>query len=220
MAKSKQKNLKIRVKTAKGRRTSSTAWLRRHINDPYVVLAKEQQYRSRAAFKLIEMNEKFGLLKQANCVVDLGAAPGSWSQAAKRMGSVQKVIAIDLQEMEPIVGVDIIHGDFLEAASQDKIEELMQGEKVDLIMSDMAANSCGDRKTDHLRLVNLVEAAIIFARRNLKQDGCLVAKMLRGECESELIAELKGMFRSVRLFKPKTSYQDSSEIYLVAVGYR
>lgn len=220
MSNLKQKNLKIRVKTAKGRRTSSTAWLKRHINDPFVVTAKEQGYRSRASFKLIEMSEKFGLLKNTGYVVDLGAAPGSWSQVVKRLGSVQKVVAIDLQEMEPIDGVEILHGDFLEADSQAAIEKIMDGRKADLIMSDMAANSCGDRKTDHLRLVNLVEAAIIFAERNMAKNGCFVAKLLRGECEAELLQNLRQMFKVVKLFKPKASYKDSSEIYLIATGYK
>jgi 23S rRNA (uridine2552-2'-O)-methyltransferase len=217
---SKQKNIKTRVRTAKGRKVSSTAWLKRHINDPYVMMAKEQNYRSRAAFKLLEMNEKFGLFKSANSVVDLGAAPGGWCQAVKRSGSVGKVIAIDLQEMEPIQGVDIVHGNFLDEESQNQLESLMNGKKVDLVISDMAANSCGDRKTDHLRLMNLVEAAIIFSNRNLAESGNFVAKMLRGECEAELISHLRLTFHKVRLFKPKTSYQDSSEIYVVALGFK
>jgi 23S rRNA (uridine2552-2'-O)-methyltransferase len=220
MSNIKRKDLQIRVKTAKGRRTSSTAWLQRHINDPYVIMAKEQAYRSRAAYKLLEIHEKFAIFKQAAVVVDLGAAPGSWSQVVKKIGSVQKVVAIDLQEIKPIKGVQIIHGDFLDEGCQKGLEDLLAGQKAEVIMSDMAANSCGDRNTDHLRLMNLVEAALTFSYQNLNINGSLIAKMLRGECESALIASLNKIFKTVRLFKPKASYQDSSEIYLVAIGFK
>jgi 23S rRNA (uridine2552-2'-O)-methyltransferase len=220
MVEIKTRAKKVRVKTAKGRKVGSTAWLKRHINDPYVIMAKENQYRSRAAFKLLEMNTKYHLFEGAKYVVDLGAAPGSWSQALKKHANCKFIIGIDIQEMEPIEGVELVHGDFLDEKTQIILESFLGGNKIDLVVSDMAANSCGDRITDHLRLVNLVEAAIEFSRRNLNIGGNFVAKMLRGECESDLIKELKKDFKEVHLFKPKASYQSSSEIYLLACGFK
>ncbi len=215
--------LKQRVKTAKRRSLSSKLWLERQINDPYVARAKREGYRSRAAFKLIEIDDKHRFLKPGGRVVDLGAAPGGWSQiAAKRVGATEgrgKVIGIDLLEMEPVPGVDFMQLDFLDPSAPDILKEKLGG-LADVVLSDMAANTTGHRKTDHLRIVALVEAAAEFAAEVLAEGGVFLAKVIQGGTENELLAMLKRSFTSVKHVKPQASRADSAELYVLATGFR
>lgn len=215
--------LKQRVKTAKRRSLSSKLWLERQINDPYVARAKREGYRSRAAFKLIEIDDKHRFLKPGGRVVDLGAAPGGWSQiAAKRVGATEgrgKVIGIDLLEMEPVPGVDFMQLDFLDPSAPDILKERLGG-LADVVLSDMAANTTGHRKTDHLRIVALVEAAAEFAAEVLAEGGVFLAKVIQGGTENELLAMLKRSFTSVKHVKPQASRADSAELYVLATGFR
>jgi len=205
--------LKEKVKKKK-LSNSSKKWLERQLNDPFVHKAKAEGYRSRAAYKLMEIQEKYRLIKKNMIVVDLGAAPGGWSQIAlEALRDSGKVYAIDLLEMPPIHGVEFFQGDFNDIA--DKIDG-----KVDVILSDMAASACGIKSIDHLRLMTMLEEVFEFAKSHLKNDGCLVAKVLRGGTESKLLAELKKAFKKVTHFKPKSSRAESSEIYVVAQGFR
>ena len=209
---------KQHVKTAKGRKISSTHWLSRHINDPFVQLAKEKGYRSRAAFKLIEVIDKFAILQKVNSIVDLGCAPGSWLQVLRERLPKAKIVGIDLQEVSPIAGVEFIKGDFLEEESFKRLEDLCN-EKVQLVISDMAPASSGYQEVDHLRHMALVEMAVEFCKSHLREDGAFVAKIIRGRDDQALIKELKLLFATVKLFKPKASYKDSSEIYVVALRF-
>jgi 23S rRNA (uridine2552-2'-O)-methyltransferase len=217
------RSLKQRVKTAKKRTVSQTRWLERQLNDPYVAMAKRQGYRSRAAFKIIELNEKFKLFKPGGRIVDLGAAPGGWSQiAAKAVGSEKgrgKVIGIDLLDIEPIAGVDFEVMDFLDPDAPDRLKDKLGGE-ADVVMSDMAANTTGHKKTDHLKIVAIAELAAEFAREVLASGGAFVAKVLQGGTEGELLANLKRDFAVVKHYKPAASRSDSAELYVVATGYR
>jgi 23S rRNA (uridine2552-2'-O)-methyltransferase len=222
MAKDTTGRLHVQVKTGGKRKLSSKLWLERQLNDPYVAKAKREGYRSRAAFKLIEIDDKYRFLKSGMTVVDLGAAPGGWSQiAAKRVGSPDKgkVIAIDLLEMGEIPGVSFAQLDFLEADAPDKLLAMMGG-SADVVMSDMAANTTGHRKTDQLRIIGLVEAAALFASEVLNRGGTFLAKVFQGGAEAELLAQLKRDFASVRHVKPASSRQDSSERYVLATGFR
>jgi 23S rRNA (uridine2552-2'-O)-methyltransferase len=219
-AKQQVRSTHARVKTARGRTNSSTRWLQRHINDPYVEMTKKQGYRSRAAFKLLEIDEQFHILKNKACVIDLGCAPGGWLQVARRKcRDGATIIGIDLKEIEAIEGTHIICGDFYDDDSIAKIKELMPN-KADLIMSDMAANACGNKQTDHLKIMALVEGSLEFARENLAADGDFIAKILRGGYDGELIHMAKRYFRSVKTFKPDSSYSDSAEIFLIARGFK
>ena len=212
----------MRVKRAKGRTLSSKLWLERQLNDPYVALARREGLRSRAAYKLAEIDDKFHLLKPGMTVVDLGAAPGGWSQvAAKRVGAPVKgkVVAIDLLEMGEIQGVDFAQLDFLAEDAPEKLIAML-GDRADLVMSDMAANTTGHRKTDQLRIVGLVEAAALFASEVLKPGGAFLAKVFQSGADAELLAQLKRDFASVKHVKPAASRQDSSERYVLASGYR
>jgi len=215
--------LKQRVKTARKRTASSQRWLERQLNDPYVALAKREGYRSRAAFKLLEIDDKYRLLKPGQRVVDLGAAPGGWAQvAAKRVGSAEgrgRVVGIDLLDIEPLPGVELIRLDFLDPAAPDRLTELLGG-PADVVMSDMAANATGHRKTDHLRIVGLAEAAAEFARSVLAPGGAFLAKVLQGGTEGALLADLKRDFSTVRHVKPAASRSDSAELYVLATGFR
>lgn len=215
--------LKVRVKTARGRTTSSQKWLQRQLNDPYVARAKREGWRSRAAFKLIEMNEKVHILRRGMRVVDLGAAPGGWSQVAARHIGLEegkgKLVAIDLLEMDPVPGVTFAQMDFLDEDAPQRLMAMLDGQ-ADLVMSDMAANATGHRATDHLKIVALVELAAEFAREVLAPGGAFVAKVLQGGTEGSLLANLKRDFAQVRHLKPAASRSDSAELYVLATGFR
>jgi 23S rRNA (uridine2552-2'-O)-methyltransferase len=205
---------------SKNRSQSSKQWLERQLNDPYVARARREGYRSRAAFKLIEIDEKYRILKKGARVVDLGAAPGGWSQvAAKRVGDEGRVIAIDIQDMAAVAGVDFMVLDFLDAKAPDLLKEKLGG-AADVVLTDMAANATGHRKTDHLKIMALVEAAAQFAAQVLKPGGAFLAKVLQGGTEPALLAELKRHFATVRHVKPAASRADSAELYLLATGFR
>ena len=217
------RNLKQRLKTARKRTLSSQKWLERQLNDPYVARAKREGYRSRAAFKLLEIDDRYHLLKPGQRVVDLGAAPGGWSQiAAARVGSLNgkgRVVGIDLLEIEPMPGVEFIQLDFLDESAPGKLIEMLGG-PADVVMSDMAANTTGHKKTDHLRIIGLAEAAIYFAREILAPGGAFVAKVFQGGTENQLLADLKRDFAVVRHVKPAASRADSAELYVMATGFR
>ncbi len=208
---------RTRLKSRRGRSVSSVRWLERQLNDPYVKRAQADGWRARAAFKLIELDERFGLLGQAERVVDLGAAPGSWSQVVLKRRPKASVVGIDLLHVEPMAGLQFVQGDFLAEGMNDTLRELLGGAP-DLVLSDMAANTVGHPQTDHLRTMALVEAAADFAVRTLKPGGTFVAKVLGGGAEGPLVAELKRRFESVRHAKPPSSRKESSETYLVATG--
>jgi 23S rRNA (uridine2552-2'-O)-methyltransferase len=214
------RNLKQRVKTANKRSLSSQKWLERQLNDPYVARAKREGYRSRAAFKLLEIDEKYHILKPGQRVVDLGAAPGGWSQiAARKVGPKGRVVGIDLLPIDPMPGVEFIELDFLDESAPGKLVEMLGG-PADIVMSDMAANTTGHKKTDHLRIMGLAEAAIYFAREILAPGGVFIAKVFQGGTESQLLADLKRDFAVVRHVKPAASRSDSAELYVMATGFR
>jgi 23S rRNA (uridine2552-2'-O)-methyltransferase len=208
-----------RLKTAKGRKVSSTRWLERQLNDPYVKRAKAENYRSRAAYKLLELDERFGLLKGVKTVVDLGIAPGGWSQVVRRRVSQAKVVGIDLLPTDPIEGVAILEMDFMDEDAAEKLKEALGG-PADLVLSDMAANTVGHPQTDHLRTMALVEAGLEFATEVLRPGGAYVAKVLAGGTDAQLLAELKRHFATVKHAKPPASRKDSSEWYVVAQGFK
>jgi 23S rRNA (uridine2552-2'-O)-methyltransferase len=209
-----------RLKDEKRRTLSSRTWLERQLSDPYVLRAKREGLRSRAAYKLTEIDDKYRLLKHGGRVVDLGAAPGGWSEiAAKRVGPTGRVIAIDILDMKPIAGVEFLHLDFLDASAPDRLKAMLGG-KADIVLSDMAANATGHRQTDHLRIMALAEAATPFAREVLAGGGTFVCKVLQGGTEAALLADLKRDFESVRHVKPPASRTDSAELYLLARGFR
>jgi 23S rRNA (uridine2552-2'-O)-methyltransferase len=224
MAKDTTGRLHVQVRTGGKRKHSSKLWLERQLNDPYVAQAKREGYRSRAAYKLIEIDDKFRLLKPGMSVVDLGAAPGGWSQiAAKRVGSAEgkgKVVAIDLLEMGEIPGVTFAQLDFHADDAPDKLRAMLGGRRADVVMSDMAANTTGHRKTDQLRIVGLVEIAAAFAAEILNPGGAFLAKVFQSGADSDLLAQLKRDFASVKHVKPAASRQDSSERYVLAMGFR
>jgi 23S rRNA (uridine2552-2'-O)-methyltransferase len=215
------RDLKVRVRTGKGRTLASKLWLERQLNDPYVARARREGFRSRAAYKLMEIDDKARILKSGAHVVDLGAAPGGWSQvAAARVGAGRgRVVAIDILDMPPLPGVDFLHLDFLNADAPEKLKA-MAGGPVDVVLSDMAANATGHRKTDHLRIVALAEAAALFAREVLKPGGAFLAKVLQGGTEGALLADLKRDFAVVKHVKPAASRSDSAELYVLATGFR
>ncbi|NCO03642.1 MAG: RlmE family RNA methyltransferase [Alphaproteobacteria bacterium] len=208
----------VRVKTAKKRTIASTRWLERQLNDPYVSRAQSEGYRGRAAFKLIEIDEKIGLLKKGMMVVDLGAAPGGWCQVAAKKGC--QVVGLDILEMDELPGVDTIQMDFMDDNAPDKLIEMMKGEKADIVMSDMAPNTIGHRNTDHLRIMMLVEAAYYFAKDVLKEDGTFIAKVRQGGTQNELLAAMKKDFKTIKHIKPPASRKESSETYMIAQGFR
>ncbi|WP_298300975.1 RlmE family RNA methyltransferase [uncultured Erythrobacter sp.] len=208
-----------RVKTAKKRSESSTRWLQRQLNDPYVKQAKTDGYRSRAAYKLIELDEKFGLIRGAKRVVDLGIAPGGWSQVVRAKSPKAEIVGIDLLPTEPIEGVTIFEMDFMDDAAPARLEEALGGAP-DLVLSDMAANTVGHKQTDHLRTMGLVEAGAWFAVETLEQGGAFVAKVLAGGTDAELLKLLKTHFKTVKHAKPPASRKGSSEWYVVAQGFK
>ena len=211
---------RTRVKTAKGRKIGSTRWLERQLNDPYVKKAKDEGYRSRAAYKLIELDERFGLLKGVNTVIDLGIAPGGWSQVVRRKAPKAAVAGIDLLPTDPIDGVAILQMDFMDDDAPARLRATLQAPFADLVLSDMAANTVGHPQTDHLRTMGLVEAALEFATQILRPDGAFVAKVLAGGADNNLVAELKRHFRTVKHAKPPASRKGSSEWYVVAQGFK
>jgi 23S rRNA (uridine2552-2'-O)-methyltransferase len=211
---------KQRVKTAKGRKVSSTRWLERQLNDPYVRKAKAEGFRSRAAYKLLELDEKYGLLKGVKAVVDLGIAPGGWSQVVRRRSPAAKVAGIDLLPTDPIDGVTILEMDFMDDDAPEKLREALGLPEADLVMSDMAANTVGHPQTDHLRTMALVEAGMLFATEMLRPGGAYVAKVLAGGADHNLVAELKRHFATVKHAKPPASRKDSSEWYVIAQGFK
>ena len=216
------RGLKVRVRSGKSRSQSSRSWLERQLNDPYVARAKREGFRSRAAYKLAEIDDKARFLKKGARVVDLGAAPGGWSQvAAKRVAAPGegRVVAIDLLAMDAVPGVDFAQLDFLDPAAPEKLKAMLGG-PADVVLSDMAANATGHRKTDHLKIVALVEAAADFAREVLAPGGTFLAKVLQGGTEGALLASLKRDFASVKHMKPAASRADSAELYLLATGFR
>ena len=208
-----------RVKTGRGRTASSVRWLERQLNDPYVKQARAEGYRSRAAYKLIELDERFGLLKGVKRVVDLGIAPGGWSQVVRKRAPAAAIAGIDLLETEPLEGVTILQMDFMADRAPAELEAALDGPP-DLVMSDMAANTVGHKQTDHLRTMGLVEAAAHFAVEVLAEGGAFVAKVLAGGTDSELLALLKKHFRTVKHAKPPASRKGSSEWYVVAQGFK
>lgn len=220
--------LKVRVKTGKGRTVSQKNWLERQLNDPYVHEAKKLGYRSRAAFKLSEIDDKYKFLKPGGRVVDLGAAPGGWSQvSAQRVKSVDgvgdrqgKVIAIDMHGMDELPGVTIFKKDFYDEDAPDVLIAALGGEKADVVLSDMASHATGHRQTDHINIIALVEAGYDFARQVLKPGGTYLAKVLRGGTEGQLLAMMKIDFATVRHVKPMASRDDSAELFVLATGFR
>ncbi len=215
---------KERVKTAKMRSTSSTKWLQRQLNDPFVMKAKQDGYRSRAAYKIIEIDEKFKIFKKGAKVVDLGAAPGGWSQiAVKKVGEDDEnpnVLAVDILPMGSMFGVKVMTMDFLLDDSEQKIIDALGGVKADIVMSDMAANTTGNPKLDHLKIMTLLELAYDFAKKVMAFNGCFIAKIFQGGTETSLLDQIKKDFTTVKHFKPKSSRQESREYYVIAKGYK
>ncbi len=223
-----QRDLKVKVKSARGRSVSQVRWLQRQLNDPYVKKAQSEGYRGRAAFKILELDDKYGFLKPGVRVVDLGCAPGGWCQvAARRVNALGdkknkpkgSVLGVDLQEVEPVAGAEIYQLDFLEEEADLKVKDWLGG-TADVVMSDMAAASSGHKQTDHLRIISLCEAAAYFAFDVLEEGGTFVAKVLAGGAEGELQKLLKQRFTKVANVKPPASRADSSEKFVVALGYR
>jgi 23S rRNA (uridine2552-2'-O)-methyltransferase len=208
-----------RVRTAKGRKVSSTRWLERQLNDPYVKRARAENYRSRAAYKLLELDERFGLLRGVKAVVDLGIAPGGWSQVVRRKAPQANVVGIDLLPTDPIEGVTILEMDFMDDKAPERLKQALGG-TADLVLSDMAANTVGHQQTDHLRTMALVETGLQFATEVLRPGGAYVAKVLAGGADNDLVAELKRNFGAVKHAKPPASRKDSSEWYVVAQGFK
>jgi 23S rRNA (uridine2552-2'-O)-methyltransferase len=208
------------LKDEKQRTLSSRTWLERQLRDPYVMRAKREGFRSRAAYKLAEIDDKYRVLKVGARVVDLGAAPGGWSEiAVRRVGAEGHVIALDILDMKPIVDVEFLKLDFLDDAAPERLKAMLGG-KVDVVLSDMAANATGHRKTDHLKIVALAEAAAMFAREVLRPGGTFLCKVLQGGTEGELLAGLKRDFATVKHVKPAASRTDSAELYVLALGFR
>jgi 23S rRNA (uridine2552-2'-O)-methyltransferase len=212
------RGLSVSLKTARGRTTASQGWLQRQLNDPYVRAAQAQGYRSRAAFKLIELDERYKLIKKGARVLDLGAAPGGWSQVAMQRGA-GKVVGLDLIEIDPPAGTAFIQGDFQDEGMPERLREMLGGPP-DLVLSDMAPNTTGHSATDHIRIVALAELALHFAMEVLAPGGGFVGKVLQGGSERQLLVPMKKAFATVRHAKPPASRKDSSELYVLATGFR
>jgi 23S rRNA (uridine2552-2'-O)-methyltransferase len=213
------KSGRTRVRTAKGRKIGSTRWLERQLNDPYVKRAKAEGYRSRAAYKLIELDERFHFLRGARHVLDLGVAPGGWSQVVRHKAPGARLVGIDLLPTEPIDGATLLQLDFMDGSAPQRLTDALGG-PADLVLSDLAANTVGHPQTDHLRTMALVEAALDFAGTVLRPGGAFVAKVLAGGADAQLVAELKRKFTSVKHAKPPASRKGSSEWYVVAQGFK
>jgi 23S rRNA (uridine2552-2'-O)-methyltransferase len=210
-----------RLKDEKRRTLSSRTWLERQMKDPYVARAKREGFRSRAAYKLAEIDDKYRLLKPGARVLDLGAAPGGWSEiAARRVGANGRVVALDLLDMKPIPGVEFLKLDFLDQAAPERLKATLGGRNADVVLSDMAANATGHRQTDHLRIMGLAEVAAQFAREVLAPGGAFLCKVLQGGTETTLLSELRRDFATVKHVKPPASRSDSAELYLLAMGFR
>ncbi len=224
MKKNSAHMLAVRVKTAKKRSSASTQWLQRQLNDPYVAMAKQEGYRARSAFKLIELDDKFRFLSAGKRVVDLGAAPGGWTQiAVKRVKSTPDnplVVGLDLLEMAPIAGAKTTQLDFLDDSAPDVLKEMLGGHKADVVLSDMAPNTTGMKDIDHLRIMGLLETAYAFACEILNPEGAFVAKIFQGGTEQNLLNEMKKRFKVVKHAKPPASRKESSEFYVVAMGFK
>jgi 23S rRNA (uridine2552-2'-O)-methyltransferase len=217
---SSTRSLHVRLKTARGRTVSSQRWLIRQLNDPYVQKSKLDGYRSRSAYKLIEIDDKYKILKRGFTVIDLGAAPGGWSQVSlKRVGPQGKVFGIDLTPIEPLEGAHLICGDFSDLEKQAEIKTFLKG-PVHVVLSDMAAPSTGHPQTDHMRIMDLAENAFLFTQEVLGKGGSFIAKVLQGGTEKELLLLLKKHFAKVCHFKPPASRSDSAEMYVIALGFR
>jgi 23S rRNA (uridine2552-2'-O)-methyltransferase len=215
----KSRGGRVRVKTARRRTAASTRWLERQLNDPYVQAARAHGYRARSAYKLIELDAQFGLLKKIQRVVDLGAAPGGWSQVVQELYPHATIVAIDLLEMEPIVGVKMFQRNFLDDDVPDLLHAALGGD-ADIVLSDMAANTVGHQQTDHIRTMALCEAAVDFAATALKPGGAFVAKVFAGGADDTLLARMKKLFATVKHAKPAASRKDSSEWYVIAKGFK
>ena len=208
----------VALRTSRGRTTAQQRWLSRQLNDPYVLAARKQGWRSRAAFKLIELDDRFSLIRPGMRVIDLGAAPGGWAQVAVRRGATE-VIGLDLLPVEPVAGATILQGDFNDPALPDHLQAMLGG-PADLVLSDMAPNTTGHASTDHLRIIALAELALAFAMQVLAEGGCFVAKVFQGGSEKQMLIPMKQAFASVRHAKPPASRKESSELYVVATGFR
>ncbi len=216
-----RKILTVKLKEAKYHSSSSNRWLERQLNDPYVAEAKRLGYRSRAAFKLVQLDEKYKFLSKNKVVVDLGCAPGGWSQiAAERLKGTGKLVGLDILPTEPMDGATFVCQDFTEEGATEKLLDLLGGEKADIVMSDMAANTTGHQQTDHLRTIGLVEAAYAFAKTVLAPGGIFIAKVFQGGAESSLLSDMKKNFAKVGHYKPDASRDKSPETYVVALGYQ
>lgn len=213
-----QRGLTVKLRTARGRTTASQKWLQRQLNDPYVRAAQQQGLRSRAAFKLMELDDKLHLLKPGSRVVDLGAAPGGWSQVAVKRGA-SIVVGVDLLPVDPVSGATLFVGDFNDPLIQQQLRDMLGGTAT-LVLSDMAPNTTGHTATDHLRIVALAELAFLFATEILEPGGAFIAKVFQGGTERSILAPMKRHFSSVRHVKPAASRKESSELYVVATGFR
>lgn len=208
----------VALRTARGRTTAQQRWLNRQLNDPYVAAARKQGWRSRAAFKLIEIDDRFSLIKPGMRVIDLGAAPGGWTQVAVKRGA-ERVVGVDLLPVEPVSGAEVIEGDFTDPDLPDRLKEMLGG-PADLVLSDMAPNTTGHGPTDHMRIMGLAEGALDFAFQVLAEGGGFVAKVFQGGSERQILDPMKQAFASVRHVKPPASRKESSELYVVATGFR
>ena len=213
-----QRNQSIKVKTAKGRKISSTMWLQRQLNDPHAIRAKKEGYFSRAAYKLLDIDSKFHILGKGKIIIDLGSAPGSWTQIALKTNP-KKIIAVDLLQMHELDGVEFILGDFTTEVILEKIFSSLKNNKADIILSDMAPNTSGYKDLDHLKIIDLCEHALEFAKKVLVKDGTLLMKIFQGGKEKLLAEKLRKSFSKVKFFKPQASRKKSTEIFLVAIGF-
>ncbi|MEJ5153657.1 RlmE family RNA methyltransferase [Gluconobacter wancherniae] len=208
----------VALRTARGRTPAQQRWLNRQLNDPYVVAARKQGWRSRAAFKLIEIDDRFTLIHPGTRIIDLGAAPGGWTQVAVKRGA-KHVAGVDLLPVDPVAGAEIVEGDFTDPEMPDRLKEILGG-PADLVMSDMAPNTTGHAATDHIRIMGLAEGALDFAMQVLAEGGSFVAKVFQGGSEKQMLIPMKKAFTSVKHVKPPASRKDSSELYVVATGFR